>query len=164
MGACDNCGKVLIGSQRRFCGSICKGIFYYKKSLVTVSCVCGRVFKVSKYNPSTGKCRSCVESEKASSREGSRNAAWRGGHRHWVKGKLGRDKDGLSWKVQRKLAWERDNYTCQDCGKHKVGWKPNVHHVIPYRISSSHALSNLKCLCKRCHKIAEAKIKELWVG
>lgn len=96
--------------------------------------------------------------------EGSLNPNWKGGHKSWQQGKLGRDKDGLSWKIQRQLAWDRDSLTCQDCQKKKEGWRPDVHHISPYRLSFSHALDNLKSLCRRCHKIAEAKIIELWGG
>jgi hypothetical protein len=107
----------------------------------------------------TNLCRSCCQS-------GDLNHAWRGGHKGWQKGKLGRDKDGLSWKHQRVLVWERDNYTCQDCGKSRedLGRRPDVDHIVPYRISASHALENLITRCRSCHKKAEAKRTELWGG
>ncbi len=95
---------------------------------------------------------------------GPNNVNWKGGHDYWQAGKNGRDPQGLSWKHQRQLAWVRDDYTCQDCGKKEEGWKPDCHHVVPYRISFSHALENLICLCRSCHKKAEAKIPELWGG
>lgn len=98
---------------------------------------------------------------------GVRHPSWKGGSRGWQAGKLGRDKDGLSWKVQRKLAWERDNYTCQDadgtCSPLRNG-KPDCHHKVPYRLSFSHALDNLVSLCQHHHKKREAQIKELWGG
>ena len=80
----------------------------------------------------------------------------------WSPGRFGRDKDGLSWKVQRRLAWERDKFTCQECGKHKDGWKPDVHHISPFRVSQSHALENLRCLCKKCHRNEDARVQALW--
>jgi hypothetical protein len=53
-----------------------------------------------------------------------------------------------------------------DCGKtrEEMGRRPHVDHVIPYRISRSHALENLKCRCPSCHKKAEATRTELWDG
>jgi transposase-like protein len=39
-----------------------------------------------------------------------------------------------------------------------------VDHEIPYRISFSHALDNLKCRCRSCHKKAEATRVDLWQG
>lgn len=113
-------------------------------------------------------CRSCVAKEVNGRLDfsGEKNPNWKGGHSRWMQGKLGRDKDGLSWKVQRKLAWERDDYTCQnpECRKKEKGWKPDCHHIVPYRISFSHSLENLNSLCRSCHKKEEAKIVELWGG
>lgn len=126
---------------------------------------CKREFKSrvdARYTSSL--CRACACSRKMSAQEGSRNPAWKGGHRFWRSGKHGRDKDGLSWKVQRRLAWKRDQYACQATGCDKKGsvegWRPDCHHVIPYRVSKSHALENLLCLCKSHHKREEAKYKE----
>lgn len=112
------------------------------------------------------KCRSCGSKGRINTavKTGSDNPNWKGGSVQWQQGKLGRDKDGLSWKLQRQLAWERDQFTCQDCNKKDDGWKPDVHHVIPYRLSFSHSLDNLRCLCRSCHKKVEAKITELWGG
>lgn len=95
--------------------------------------------------------------------EGTANPNWKGGHRHWSPGRFGRDKDGLSWKTQRRLAWERDNYICRECGV-KSRRNPDVHHIIPFRISQSHALENLKCLCQKCHMQIEAAVQEQWGG
>jgi hypothetical protein len=94
---------------------------------------------------------------------GEQHPNWKGGHRHWVPGRFGKDKDGLSWKIQRRLAWERDKDTCQECGK-KGKRRPDVHHIVPYRISLSHALDNLRCLCKKCHITIEATCHEKWGG
>ena len=93
--------------------------------------------------------------------DGDKNPAWRGGFKYWQKGKLGKDDAGLGWKKQRKLAWERDNYTCKKCGEEKRDRNPDVHHKIPYRISRSHALKNLVSLCKKCHKIEDEKYKQI---
>jgi 5-methylcytosine-specific restriction endonuclease McrA len=81
---------------------------------------------------------------------------WKGGMSYWMPGRFGKDINGLSWKKQRRLAWERDSYKCRRCGRGGVIVKPCVHHVIPYRISKSHSLENLICLCKKCHGIVEA--------
>lgn len=149
---CVNCGKMLKGRQQSNCSEFCL-------RHETTQCEgCNVLFDRAKKNK-TRRCRSCAQA-------GELNHAWRGGHEYWQEGKLGRDKDGLSWKVQRQLAWERDNYTCQDCGKTKeeIGSNPHVDHEIPYRISMSHTLENLKCRCPSCHKRAEAKRVELWGG
>lgn len=149
---CKKCGKVLQGRRTLWCSSYCE-------RHTTVKCpACGKDHDKGENNK-TDYCLSCV-------RSGPRSPTWKGGHQYWQEGKLGRDKDGLSWKIQRKLAWERDNYTCVDCGKNKelLGKNPHVDHEIPYRISFSHALDNLKSRCPSCHKKVEAQRKELWGG
>lgn len=116
-------------------------------------------------------CKICVSREAAtklaSVQIAEKHPQWRGGHRYWQRGKVGRDKEGLSWKRQSKLARERDNYTCQDCrvGREVKGetWKPDVHHVEPFRLSRSHSLENLRSLCRSCHKKADQKIKDFGV-
>lgn len=97
---------------------------------------------------------------------GESNPNWKGGHKYWAEGRWGTDKNGLSWKVQRALCRERDNHTCQDCGKTKeeIGREPDCDHIVPYRISGSHALDNLKLRCPACHHRVEANRTELWDG
>jgi 5-methylcytosine-specific restriction endonuclease McrA len=165
---CFNCAHVLRGAQRKFCSTFCKEKFRSRRIEITCN-KCGKKFfkmpdRRKKKKPLI--CRSCIAKKVMSSinQEGENNPSWRGGFKLWQKGKMGRDKNGLSWKHQRLLAWERDNYSCCLCGKHKEGWKPDVHHINTYRFSYSHRLSNLKCLCRSCHKKVEARIKRLWGG
>jgi hypothetical protein len=35
---------------------------------------------------------------------------------------------------------------------------------VPYRVSQSHALDNLICLCQKCHLTEEAKVQDQWGG
>ena len=44
---------------------------------------------------------------------------------------------------------ERDNYTCQLCGK--SGY--DVDHITPWHISHDSTLSNLRVLCRSCNQI-----------
>lgn len=121
---------------------------YHTKVRQVGQCLrCERSYPYDKDHGTVGLCRSCRQA-------GANNVAWKGGHRYWQDGKYGRDKDGLSWKVQRKLAWERDNYRCRVkyCDDELT---PHVHHVVPYRISKTHALDNLVCLCASHHKQAD---------
>lgn len=74
---------------------------------------------------------------------------------------------GKNWPKQRKLALERDNYTCQTCnykGKKKGRfWDVHVHHKRKIRLfantqtkeidyQKANDLNNLITLCVRCHK------------
>ncbi|WP_211313653.1 HNH endonuclease [Halarchaeum salinum] len=58
------------------------------------------------------------------------------------------------WNRRRKKVYQRAGYTCQNCGQ-RGGPKGNAelhaHHIVPKSKGGSHSLSNLKCLCKRCH-------------
>jgi len=158
--ACLECGTEC---STKFCSSKCQGRWkYYNVLRVEKVCGCGVIYWGDRDSPT--KCRVCRREEYLPAREGSLNPAWKGGSSQWQPGKHGRDKDGLSWKVQRLLCWERDNYTCQHCDKKQEGWKPDCHHAVPYRISLSHALDNLLSLCRSCHKKAEAQCTELWGG
>lgn len=168
---CFVCGKKLTGWQEKFCSRICKDLERNsrRKPKESICEGCGKSFMrgfdgVRPYGRCL--CRACVNREHVGL-SGPLSPQWKGGSRGWQAGKLGRDKAGLSWRVQRKLAWERDNYICQDadgtCSPLRNG-KPDCHHKVPYRLSFSHALDNLICLCPHHHKVREAQIKELWGG
>jgi len=64
---------------------------------------------------------------------------------------------GNGWNTIKKIARERDNYTCQICGvtEGKLGKRLAVHHRIPYHNfstpSEANALDNLICVCQSCH-------------
>jgi 5-methylcytosine-specific restriction endonuclease McrA len=78
---------------------------------------------------------------------------------------------GENWRKQRRLARERDNYTCQMCGLTKSKIKrifkrlPEVHHIIPYRkfggdYEVANSLDNLITLCPSCHTKADWKYRK----
>ena len=59
------------------------------------------------------------------------------------------------WDQRRRRVYERDNYTCQNCG---IEGGPagdaelHAHHVVPLEKEGSNELSNLKTLCAKCHE------------
>lgn len=85
---------------------------------------------------------------------GSKNPAWRGG---------GGQTYGPGWKKARRLALERAHGRCEKCKRSASvnGYAPDVHHTIPVRyfktVVEAHALTNLKVLCRRCHKKEEKR-------
>lgn len=54
-----------------------------------------------------------------------------------------------NWQDIRNKALLRDDYKCGNCGGSK---DLNVHHIVPKGRGGTHNLSNLKTLCKDCHK------------
>ena len=63
-----------------------------------------------------------------------------------------KDRNGALYNEWRKQVYERDNYTCQCCGKH--GGKLNVHHLYNYAeyICLRLVIENGVTLCEDCHK------------
>lgn len=63
---------------------------------------------------------------------------------------------GPNWRTQRRLARERDNHTCQKCGRRQLRPRLDVHHIRPRRdfgddYLAGNALANLITLCRVCH-------------
>lgn len=56
----------------------------------------------------------------------------------------------------RHYVYQKDNYTCQNCGK--IGGTLNAHHILPWGLFPYDGFQILNgiTLCKRCHKIVEA--------
>ena len=66
---------------------------------------------------------------------------------------------GDDWDKIRLLIYNRDNYTCQKCGK-KMD-KNNIlhiHHIIPFLETFDNSLHNLITLCRTCHRQEDARI------
>ncbi len=66
--------------------------------------------------------------------------------------KEGRDRNSNDYKLWRLAVYERDNYTCQECGER--GGKLNAHHKKSWRLHPDlrFTVSNGITLCERCHK------------
>lgn len=71
----------------------------------------------------------------------------------------GPDWDSVAAKVR-----SRDQHTCQHCGLQQTRPALHVHHMQPLRsfdaTDSGNAMSNLITLCRRCHTITEAKLRQ----
>lgn len=61
------------------------------------------------------------------SQEGNKSHFWKGG----ITPKIKKIRNSLQYKLWRETVFERDNYTCQKCGK--IGGKLNVHHIVPFK-------------------------------
>lgn len=68
-------------------------------------------------------------------------------------------KYGWDWWQIRQQVIERDQATCQKCGKRNLVRRDlNVHHIIPFRICRSHDPDNLVVLCDSCHGRIETRL------
>jgi len=74
---------------------------------------------------------------------------------------------GLDWPEQSRKARERDQDTCQDCGKQQHSPALDVHHIRPRRLFrgghvAANALDNLVTLCRSCHRRREAAVRRAY--
>lgn len=58
------------------------------------------------------------------------------------------------WDGRRRRVYKRANYSCRNCGAEggsSGSTELHAHHVVPISRGGTHELSNLKCLCNKCH-------------
>lgn len=66
------------------------------------------------------------------------------------------------WSSIAKRAYQRDNYTCQNCGKRGGPYgsaELHAHHGVPRQKGGTDRLSNLTTYCKQCHNAIHHKDK-----
>lgn len=85
------------------------------------------------------------------------NPNWKGGIRKPNATIRASDK----YKEWRKGVFERDKYTCQDCGQ--LGWELHAHHIKPFSKYPElrTELSNGITLCKKCHSKLHVSLRNL---
>ena len=90
---------------------------------------------------------------------GEKHPCWKGGLNRTEYQKY---KCSTKWGEWRKSVFERDDYTCQDCGikGNQTGGYLEPHHIIPMRdliknnlIDLIYEVSNGKTLCRKCHML-----------
>lgn len=175
---CANCDAELIrppsrtdNYEKQFCNMKCQGEWISKNAVgenalrwaggnIKVNCAqCGaelerpmNAIKRSKKHFCDIYCRGDWQSEHQT---GEAHPLWTGGYKNYY---------GPNWSKQRQAARERDNHTCQQCGKTRdeVGKELDVHHIIPFRkfkykagendnYLQANQLDNLMTLCPSCH-------------
>jgi len=150
---CKNCKKEFwdyISNNRVFCGKKCKHIYQMRVkgklnpqwSRVEKKCLeCGNKFIVKNYRRNIAKfCSdSCCRSY--------RNE----GKTPWYK-VVRKSKKYKQWRTE---VFERDNYTCIECGE-KGGYL-HADHIKPFALypESRFELSNGRTLCVDCHKATQ---------
>jgi 5-methylcytosine-specific restriction endonuclease McrA len=87
-------------------------------------------------------------------------------HPNWKGGVSKRQSRKPNWDKYQKLTRDRDNNTCQACSINKVvtGQNMDVHHIVSYHSFEdkklANIISNLICLCRKCHMRVEHGIIE----
>lgn len=176
---CVGCGREMIRKKKseaerknwKFCSISCKGIHANKKrklpELINKCLYCEKDFIVrTKRERGRMFCsKKCAitfmnktEYHRLKAVRGERCWNWKGG----VNKKVHRTPEFIEW---RKKVFDRDNYTCQECGQ--VGGRLNAHHikeVINYP-SLIFDIDNGKTLCFSCHKKTHNwGIKAVWIN
>lgn len=129
------------------------------------SCECGNTSIVSGNNLQSGDIKSCgCLSTEQRRKQGKANAGANNGmygkfrelHPNWKGEEHRTENDRLrksdEYKKWRNLVFERDNYTCQKCGKH--GEKLNAHHLYSFAKypEKRFDIDNGVTLCIECHR------------
>lgn len=173
---CCVCGKEFFVTPtqasriKKTCSKECRGKYMKAiKSLHKVRIVCqrcGEPFDAPACHAKRNRrfcsdaCRMAWFNEySAQEQRGRDNPNWRGG------GSL--EYYGPTWPQAKRSALKRDGSSCVICGKtsKELGYKPVVHHVVPFKWFDSYEeanlLENLMCLCRGCHMSKENYISKL---
>lgn len=115
-------------------------------------------FKIGQIPSNKGK-----KSPLLSERNRINNPTKRGAESHLWKGGItpinSKIRNSTEYSIWRKAIFERDNYTCQECGER--GGHLNAHHIKPFSIFPELRLdmNNGISLCNDCHKTKHKMIK-----
>lgn len=171
------CGKLFtaeickVKSKRtKSCG--CLMIEYYKKRTkqrTEILCKCGCAGLLTSINkrgenakfihghnrghnkPHTDGAKELISKKRINKGTGDKNVNWKGGITP-----INRIiRESTPYRLWRKAVFERDNYTCQDCGeKEKVSGKLEADHIKPFAYFPElrFSIDNGRTLYKECHK------------
>jgi hypothetical protein len=147
---CAQCGVVFLKHRTHaarvvqcFCGAVCRDE-WQREVVVKICQGCGGRFEV---RPSEALKFSTCSKKKCRAKKGKRNPNWRGGVDR------GRpERSSKKYKAWRKAVFERDNYTCMECGKR--GGYLHADHIKAwaYFPKSRYELTNGRTLCVPCHR------------
>lgn len=160
------------GRETFYCSDECKNRDQIDSDAITVECaVCGAELRrtscqqnnMGDYAIKNHFCSKDCESEwKREHWVGDNHPNWHGGSPNYY---------GENWQKQRRRVRERDNYTCQQCGKteddNQYDQVHDVHHIEPFDpekdMKEQNRLQNLVTLCRSCHRLVEeSDSADLW--
>lgn len=153
---CDYCGKdfdrfesYLDENQLNyFCSNECRGRWFVDNRLETECTYCGEAINRTQHKLDSVDHHFCN----------------RECHIEWTRANATYDwkstpNYGPMWRTRRREVLERDDWTCQGCGRNKeeLGYTPRVHHIRPFsefaddETEQAHDPLNLVSLCAVCH-------------
>lgn len=164
---CAACGKEIVRTKKHaekwenhFCSGTCRGAYQTGRNtgadsprwarVKKVCAWCGGVFEIwpsteEKARFCSMQCRNDWQSDMM---KGANHYNWRGGTTE----KRACDMASREYKAWRKAVFDRDGYTCRNCGD-KTGGNLNAHHIKPYKDYPElrYDVSNGITLCEQCH-------------
>jgi 5-methylcytosine-specific restriction endonuclease McrA len=144
--------------KRMFCSAKCK--YEYRKGKsnkkrggkVKSFCKqCGKEFIRWRYNvKNIYCCKDCSNKGVSNKLKGEKHWNWKGG----ISPRVLNTKEYREW---RKSVFQRDHYTCQNCGYSK-GRILEAHHILSWKDypEKRFDINNGKTLCKDCHKLTKS--------
>lgn len=151
---CPCCGQAFYVpkcySNKKYCSMECYHDNRWGGSRAeTRSCIiCDSQFTVTRSVKKMTCSNKCKQENKSISMRGEKSHLWRGGATAPYNG---------DWRFIREQVRKRDGYKCTICNSTD---RIQVHHIIPYRYSKSHALNNLITLCRSCHSREEIRVNQ----
>jgi 5-methylcytosine-specific restriction endonuclease McrA len=134
--------------QARYCSPECywQGRWGESRREERECVTCAATFECFRSDSDVVCSRRCDNLRKSRIQSGENSILWRGGK---VAPYVG------EWQQRRREALDRDGHRCTVCGSDD---RPQVHHIVPWRYSRSHALENLTTLCRSCHSREELRV------
>lgn len=101
--------------------------------------------------------KTCLYKYRSKVMQGAGSPLWKGG----ISSRLRCLRNGAAWARWRKKVFDRDGYTCQDCGVRGGYLEP--HHIKPFAFFPTlrFEVSNGLTLCKSCHGKTKMSAKEM---
>ncbi len=165
--SCANCGKEKyvqpchLSKRNIFCNRICCGMFKTQRGITTYNCaVCDKVvtvvasqLKLRNRSTCSYRCAAVLQRKKALERREKL-----GYTKHQLDRLARYSPEMAKW---RRAVFERDDYTCQGCGKR--GCELNADHIKPFAYFEElrFELSNGRTLCVPCHNKTKKSYQEM---
>lgn len=169
---CETCGKefyrhLCFINKTNFCSRRCHHKALDQNKRIELNCLeCGRPFIEHEcYVKLRGRkyCSTvCTRKARSKAQSGENSPWWKGGISYQKK----RIRKGVEWKMWRTAIFQRDNYTCRECGARSGKGQAvelHPHHIRQYALYPElrFDVNNGITLCKECHKKTDTYLKPI---